>query len=272
MTKFKKLAIIAALASDLLTKTVIKKWNRTGARSLLATAALAVGLAPAASHAVVVYTNNFSTSAGPEWNNPSIATAPSGEKFLGRFLDVLETLTLSSLPAHTSATVSFRLYTIGSWDGNTTTFGGQVVGPDRFTFDNIGPGQSNALPLNTTFANVTGFTQEYPTNPSPPKAGAAATNILTYAIADGGSSGDAAYDFSFAFSHTNPTLIANWLAFINQAGAGLVDESWGLDNVVVSVAGGPTGVPEPSSVVLLSLGLAGLAASRRRRPRADAIG
>ena len=234
-------------------------------KAIALTTTIGVTLAPTLTYAlpIVVYDNDFSTSAGSEWSNNSIETAPSGENFLGRFLDIVETLTLNNLPVHTSATVAFRLYTIGSWDGNNTALNNGVV--DGFTFDNIGLGQSNALPLNTTFSNFPGSDQDYPTIPSVGKTGAVAINSLQYPVNNGGFGGDAAYDFSFTFAHTSSTLIANWVAYINQAGGGLLDESWGLDNVVVSVDGNSsTSVPEPASLALLGIGLVGLAARRRR--------
>ena len=64
-----------------------------------------------------LYFNDFAASAGSEWSDTTITTAPNGgEKFLGRFGNQAVTLNENDIPAHNKITVEFDLYTITSWD------------------------------------------------------------------------------------------------------------------------------------------------------------
>ena len=177
-----------------------------------------------------VYSNNFSVSAGPEWSDTSTATA-NGEDFLaddhhGSGAGT-KTLTLSSLPAHNSVTVSFDLYIIESWDGN----GQQGGGVDNWQLEADG---NNVL--FTNFANFTGAnTQAYPNQVSPygpggafaPRTGAFANGHLGYGTGD---FGDATYRFSFTFPHSASNIVLDFTSLQNQTPG---DEGWGLDNVVM---------------------------------------
>src|SRR5689334_4280884 len=76
----------------------------------------------------VVYSADFNTdSAGPNWSVKSLAVTPSGERFLGEFLNDTATLSLDSLPKHSRIEVTVDLYAIRSWDG-----GNKQWGPDHF--------------------------------------------------------------------------------------------------------------------------------------------
>jgi hypothetical protein len=67
----------------------------------------------------MVYGNDFEGTVGPEWSKTSVDVTPGGRHFLGQFGNDTLTLTLACLPAHVQATLSFDLYVIRSWDGNT---------------------------------------------------------------------------------------------------------------------------------------------------------
>ena len=199
--------------------------------------------------AAVVYQNDFQASVGAEWSLTNRETSPVGSRtFLGRFDNQTATLTLSGLSAHDSLAISFDLFIMDSWDGNT---GG--VGPDMWSFSLDG-----ATYLNTTFSNVAGSPQAYPGNyPGgnfAPMTGAEETNTLGYNFY-----GNAVYHFDFVLAHVGDQAV------ISFAGAGLQgvpDESWGLDNVLVEASGAP--VPVPAAAWLLGSGLVGLAGLRRK--------
>src|SRR5262249_46117112 len=81
----------------------------------------------------------------PEWssNKTDKTLSAAHLPFLGQFSNQVVTLSLPSLPAHEQATISFDLYLIRSWDGNTpATAVGQdngngaygPIGPDIFDF------------------------------------------------------------------------------------------------------------------------------------------
>ncbi len=216
-----------------------------------------LGLIVSDASADVIYTNDFSTSAGSEWSNNTIATS-NGEKFLGAsangFGNGTDTLTLTGLAAHDMVTVNFDLYIIQSWDGNGPNGGG----PDDWRLDQNG----NNLLL-TNFANYTnGNTQSYSAATpnglgfsNAPRSGEFDAGHLGFGTGD---FGDATYRFSFTFASTASTLALAFTSLQNQPPG---DEGWGLDNVTVSIH--PTAVPEPSSVIMLGMGIVGLVGWRR---------
>jgi len=160
-----------------------------------------------------------------EFGGPAIVTAPPYDP--QHFVRVNETvtLTLTNLKPHSLATVSFDLYVLKSWDGNSPNYG-----PDRWSLSVSGGGTL----LDTMFSNnfKTGAydlsQQNYPTANSLPQASAAAVNSLGYAFY-----GDAIYHLTFTFSHVADTLVVNFSSSMFE-GKGTDDESWGLDNVRVS--------------------------------------
>jgi hypothetical protein len=151
--------------------------------------------------------------------------------------------------------VDFDLYLINSWDGNNTTFG-----PDIFEFF---AGSPAAPAFRASFANVAGETQSFPdpfgaggpAGDHPAKTGAAEVNSLGYLPFT--VSGDAVYHLSF-FAPVDDGVLAFSVQDISN-GTGLADESWGLDNVVVS------SVPEPAGLSVLVTGLLALLVGRHRR-------
>lgn len=208
---------------------------------------------------VVVYSENFDAPVGspfPEWTAIGYsysghgmegrgvlpvtnAAAPNGQRFLGEFggpkivsgppfvrvTDGVK-LTLDGLPKHSSVTIAFDLLVLKSWDGNSPQYG-----PDRFQLRVIdGP----AL-LDTSFSNnkktaTEGSFQDYPTFGSAPQTGAAAVDRFGYDFF-----GDSAYALSFSFPHVAKSVAFAFTSDMYE-GKGTEDESWGLANIVVSVA------------------------------------
>ncbi|MEI7730345.1 MAG: hypothetical protein WCO56_12280 [Verrucomicrobiota bacterium] len=177
----------------------------------------------------VVYSNDFESGVGPEWSTTSLDVTPSGRIFLGSFTKKTVKLNLTNLPAHATITLAFDFYSIQSWDGNSP-----VGGPDIFnvnvtggptllnaTFRNLksaGPGQTypGLIPANV-FASRTGATE---------KSTLGYTEILS-------AYGDSVYHLSYTFEHSASSVELNFWG--NGSVSGSPDESWGLDNVVVSV-------------------------------------
>jgi hypothetical protein len=217
---------------------------------------------PSKDGARVVYWNGFQSRLGsrfPEWTSSPITyssrfqppgsgsvkapavtnvESPRGHRrFLGEFggprLDptartrVRQTirLTLKELPLHSEATVSFDLLVLKSWDGSSPRYG-----PDRWTLKvRDGP-----TLLDTTFSNnsktdADGSFQDYPRRHSQPQAGAASSKTLGCNFF-----GDSVYRLSFTFPHAADTMELEFASDLFE-GKGTGDESWGLDDVSVSV-------------------------------------
>jgi hypothetical protein len=161
-----------------------------------------------------------------EFGGPTIVTARPYDP--QHFVQVDETVTLSlgNLKPHTRATASFDLYILKSWDGNNPNYG-----PDRWKLSVHG----GPTLLDTTFSNnaKTGdydlSLQNYPAADSRDHAGAAAVNTLGYSFF-----GDAVYHLTFTFSHSGSTLVLDFSSSLFE-GKGIGDESWGLDNVRISI-------------------------------------
>jgi hypothetical protein len=161
-----------------------------------------------------------------EFGGPAILTGrPFDPQHFVR-VDQTVTLTLRNLKPHTRATVTFDLYILKSWDGNNPNYG-----PDRWSLSV----QGGPTLLDTTFSNnpKTGeydlSLQNYPVANSAPQAGAAVVNTLGYKFF-----GDSIYRLSCTFDHAGNTLALNFSSSLFE-GKGIADESWGLDNVRVSI-------------------------------------
>ena len=200
-----------------------------------------------AAQAQTVYQNNFevASNVGSEWQPASFATTPKGaRRFLGRFANEGTTLSLANLPTHSAVTVSFDLLVIQSWDGSNTGFG-----PDLWEWS---VGGERTL-LRATFSNSNdgslrqSYPDCYPYILNPGGTGAAERNTLGFPIVQNYSGGtDSVYRMTNTFAHSGGRLLLRFGA------GGLeseVNESWGLDNVVVAVSQPPGGVVEWSAPV-----------------------
>src|SRR3989344_1234857 len=96
-------------------------------------------------NAATVYFNDFQDTIGSEWTTTAasgihITPAPHQDYvlyprlFLGEYNNDTLTLSLGGLSPHTTATVSFSLYLIRSWDGNDpTVVDGDLLGNDTWS-------------------------------------------------------------------------------------------------------------------------------------------
>ncbi len=141
--------------------------------------------------------------------------------------------------------VSFDLNILRSWDGNAINWPqdaglklfapDDIVGPDIWTFRAEG-----STLLMTTFSNWLNpaLMQAYPGTYSggsyPGQTGASAVNSLCYNFYMYPM--DATYPLSFTFDHTGDTLAVDFAALGLQD---ITDESWGLDNLQVTVLAAP---------------------------------
>lgn len=237
---------------------------------------LACGLRPAL--AATAYTNDFQGMAGSapgsEWSMGTIQSAPNPDyagsrRFLGEFVNDNVTLSLGGLGTHGFVTVEFDLYLLRSWDGAATDYGSDFFGLRadgnplfRETFSNghPTPGQSfcgGAGPC----APMTGASERY-------SLGYTFDNWVPGTHPAGYSEWmDSVYHLSFTFAHQAGSLQLAFFGeglqplWVQRGNGGYWDESWGLDNVHVSLQP----VPEPHTWVMLLAGFLLLGAVARRR-------
>jgi hypothetical protein len=222
-----------------------------------------------------IYTNTFqSGSAGAGWTasngTPTVQKTPlpgpaPGRRFLGLYGRTVndQTVTFNSstasltLPTHTQLLVSFDLYIVRSWDGDTNSPPncGSCPGPDHFL---VKEGSISRTIFDATFDNydynrVVGPSgiagsqlladQSFPSphlNPSNwPGQGAAEINTLGYKFGPdslyptaGGTIMDSVYHITLPIDHTGPNLILTFTSLGLQA---IADEAWGIDNFCISV-------------------------------------
>lgn len=246
----------------------------------------------------VLYAEDFEGPVGVEWSSTATDLTPVGvRRFLGQFHNSEVTLTLAALPTHQKLRLEFELFVIRSWDGNTVLSVGALQGPDVWTLNVDG-----VQAISSTFSNIedfdgVSFQQAWPgdiafdatsrtetlgarsgdtylaSGPSgspgnhAPRTGAAEVNSLGYDAGTGVDPMDSVYRIALEFAHENPTISFAFSA--NLAGSilpPLADETWGLDNVVVTAVA----VPAPGSfaVPLLAVPLVLNVLARRRRNQA----
>ena len=203
----------------------------------------AIGFRIALAPALFDYVSTFETPAGPEWSPRTTSVTPVGaRKFLGEFGNQTVRLTLTNLPPHSAALISFDFLAIRTWDGNTTASG---IGPDIFNLQVVG---GSAL-LRTTFhtghpgsiANGQAYPGAYPGSTYAALTGASEVRTLGYTF---GGNFDAVFPLAFTFSHASNDLALNFSASGLEI---LANESWGLDNVHVTLLDAPAGVLEFSA-------------------------
>ena len=217
------------------------------------------------------YSHDFQWDIGasvPGWSAGTIQSAPNPDyggwrRFLGEFSNAGTSLSLAGLPTHDAITLSFDLYLLRSWDGEAIEYG-----PVRF-----GVSADSALLFLESFSNGHPAGQSYCPGdiaPCSPMTGAAERYSLGYKFGywdvDANKIAeevmDAVYQLTFNFSHSADSLT---LTFFAQGLQGLtplnyLDESWGLDNVKITLHT----IPEPSVFTLVAITIAFLLASRFR--------
>lgn len=237
---------------------------------LLSATALALACAGAAAQ-VTVFTTDFNGVLAPQVA-PGTALlegvqgysglGPAGATFGGTFLRSATgntvTLTLASLPVHSSINLGFLFAAIDSLDGTGSVFPqGDFL---KITLD-------GAQIFRESFANATaGQIQSYVA----PAGVELARRVDLGFVGPGSFYTDSAYDFGADPQFANIAHSASGAVFtfvIEGAGIqSLGDESWAMDNLRVSVNGGVAPIPEPQTYALMLVGLAavGFAARRRR--------
>lgn len=185
---------------------------------------------------------------------------PVGNQFSGNFLRSATgntvTLLLTGLPAHNTISLEFLFAAIDSLDGTGTFPAGDFF---KIVFDGV-------TLFSESFANATpSQIQSY----VPPAGVELARHVDLGFSGPGSFFTDSAYnlgaDPGFAnFAHTGSTATIDFFIF-GEGNQELNDESWAMDNLRVSVTTQVAAVPEPASLALLGIGLAGLGAMRRRK-------
>ena len=218
-------------------------------------------LGSSSAYALTVYENDFQSAVGSEWSHTLTQNTPTpypfgARSFLGEFGNQQVSISLSNLAVHSSVLLEFDLYLIRSWDGSSagTAFD---YGDDHFKLAVTG----GATLLDETFSNGNPAGQSFgPLANNPYYTGASETYSLGYVFYDGiqqtSQVMDSVYRLSFNFAHDSDILAFDFRGYGLQSRE---DESWGLDNVRVSV------VPEPATLPLLGVGLGLIAWVARKR-------
>ncbi|MFZ4400682.1 MAG: LamG-like jellyroll fold domain-containing protein [Bacteroidales bacterium] len=174
------------------------------------------------------YFQDFENNVVSEWNTHGTNNF-NGTKVLGPVIDTTIKLTLQSLPAHDSVEISFDLYIHDSWDGNQL-YNPTHVGPDIFIFT-----INNDTVLNTTFSNVVGYPQSYPSNyllaNNLYKTGSFLPNLPGIP-----GYGTSLYKLSYLLPNNSNLLNLKFIdkTITSQSGH-IIEESWSIDNVKVKL-------------------------------------
>lgn len=154
-------------------------------------------------------------------------------------------LNLTSLPTHTAIDVNFLLALIDSWDSTDGS-----VAPDILNVEIDG-----VVVLQVTCNNASGT------------ACYGGTAVAPMAARGYGSWNDIGFDLgseaALTVPHSSSTLSIRWFAS-GSGWQGGIDESFAIDNLQVNLITDDIRVPEPASLALLVLGLAGIGFSRRK--------
>jgi hypothetical protein len=216
--------------------------------AMIAAALLAPTLAAAQT---TVYSNDFESGVlGPEWtgvgsiqSTGGLSAFGFGQNHLRNDVPTASVLSLGGLAPHTSMTLAFDL---AMWD--SIDFGDTF----RLLVDGSplvdGPFGNYGTPSGECDGPGTRLTDPF----------------TAFAVPNYGYSffRDCARAVAFTFAHSASTVQFSWLYPNTQGG---MDESFGIDNVVVRTDAAVTAAPEPGTVLLLGAGLGVLGAVARRR-------
>ncbi len=239
--------------------------SRTIVGTLAATLLLPLALPPGGATTTVVYSNDFEASVGAGWvssgGTPSRATTPAGctrcTSFLGELVGQDVCLEVGGLPAHAIARVELDLYVLKSIDGNGHDYF-PLSGPDVFSVASAGSllhcnpnpcadydsRQLGEIFLCRTLLPPVTFSNHQPQSfPCPyvphylpghvdhaPRTGATEVDTLGYSY---WGIGNSVYHFAFEYPHWDPEIALFLKGRPNQD---VGDESWGIDNVVITVS------------------------------------
>lgn len=188
----------------------------------------------------VVYSNTFESGDLAGITTGTISSF-NNTKVLGLYNNGGFDLTLKDLPDHDMVVISFDLYIHDSWDGNRTGEG-NIDGPDIWQLNVDGRSYINATFSNDdcTPGNLCppqSYPADYPNNYNNPKTGASKTFLPGVCSRLTSTTGSTLYKISKRISHSNKTLQIQCLDHLSQKDAAdpKCDESWSVDNIVVSV-------------------------------------
>jgi hypothetical protein len=202
----------------------------------------------ASQSSAVYYSTGFERGVGRRWQPREVASAPSGERFLGRFVNRSVVLRLTDLPPHRAVALSADIHVIMSWDGSHAVEGPDVLGVAVPAGRRTHPRLWRAA---ATFSNdaapfVAGYEQTFP-HPLPGPVlhpgltGSSATGTLGYPdVSAYGGVGDATYRVRVTVPHRDRALvvrISSRNAVDDSPRPVETDESFGLDNVTVRLRG-----------------------------------
>jgi Bacterial Ig-like domain (group 2) len=194
-----------------------------------------------AAGSTTVYSNDFTGAIGSEWSSTLTDTTPGTAKrpptkFLGQFGPQTVSLSLASLPAHSTTTIEFDLFIIRSMDGNTAD---GVTGPDAWDLSVTGGPTLVHTSFSNTYPAANGFKfpnnrfqaypDAFPGGVHEYQTGAAEISTLGYIYT--GFPEDSVYHLKYTFPNTASSLQFKFTSLQNQP---VTDESWGLKNVKVS--------------------------------------
>lgn len=169
-----------------------------------------------------------------EFGGPKIGTA-ADPGYNRTAVEQTIRLTLANLPAHRALRLSFDLFVLKSWDGNSPQFG-----PDRLRLEvDGGPKLFDTSFSNNHKVERQGSYQDFPHQHSLPQTQAHNTNTLGYDFF-----GNAIYKFQFAFPHDQEKLKLEFTSDLFE-GKGTDDESWGIDNVKIETIEGSSQSERP---------------------------
>lgn len=174
---------------------------------------------------------------------------------------ITTTLTLTGLPTHTSINVGFLMAAINSWDGLAGTHG--FAGGNNFNV-----GINGTLIFAASFDNFFAFNQDYVPPPGVQLTSRPFTDLGFPDPTGRAFFTDSAYNLGLDPSFNNiPNTSSTLTIDFYSAGPGWqggTDESWAIENLSISLDDtSPT--PEPGTMTLLCLGIAGMAGYRWRR-------
>ncbi len=230
-------------------KSTITRMLAAGALKLSIGLVAMIALTGGAAQAlpVTAYQNNFSVNlngfVGGSLSNTNANNGANLTQFNGHFsLNNGTTLTVAGLPSHTMLSLKFDLYLFDTWDGDNLTWG-----KDYFSL-------AGDVAFSETFTNHQA-SQSYLDSPTE-TYGSGSSRTDVYRML-----GPTMDMSEFLITHSSDTFTVTFGGPTTQT-----DESWGIDNVIVTIDsynGVP--VPEPATLTIFGIGLAGLGYMRRRR-------